>query len=137
MTKEKARTGPKKKVIDLREVRRLSMVGLTKEQIAGALGMSRSTFFDHMSKNPEISDAFEQGKGYGIGRVADSLFAKAVKGDTTAQTFFLKARAGWKDKLELSGNSESPIQHVVLNRAMTDKEWSEKYGKTDGKDTKD
>ncbi|VVD29172.1 hypothetical protein [Paraburkholderia dioscoreae] len=46
-------------------------------------------------------------------KVAQSLFKKAIAGDTASTIFWLKTRAGWKESpqaLELSGKDGAPIE---------------------------
>lgn len=122
------KTGPKRKEVNVREVRRLAALGCTQKEIAGCLGMHQDTYYERKKENPEISEAYRQGLSYGISRVAGALFENAINGDTSAQIFFLKARAKWSDRIELVGDPENPIQHVISAKPLTAEEWEEKYG---------
>ena len=103
--------------------------GLTDEQIAGNIGISRSTLSEWKTKYPDISDALKKGKdivdievenallkralGYQYTettreRVAGEMMitktvVKEVQPDTTAQIFWLKNRRPdiWRDKRDL------------------------------------
>lgn len=47
-------------------------------------------------------------------KVAQTLYKKAIAGDTTSIIFWLKAQAGWKDmqRVELTGNNGGPVQSI-------------------------
>ena len=47
-------------------------------------------------------------------KVAEALYRKATRGDTTAMIFWLKTRGGWREvnRLELTGKEGAPI-HIV------------------------
>ncbi|WP_205744394.1 hypothetical protein [Dyella sp. M7H15-1] len=49
-------------------------------------------------------------------KVAQTLYKKALTGDTTSMIFWLKCRGDWKDaqRVELTGNAGSPIQSVNM-----------------------
>ena len=108
--------------------------GLTDEQIAENIGVSRSTLNDWKKKHPNISDTLKRGKevidrhvenallkralGYeyiettkeltDLGLTVTKQVTKQVAPDTTAQIFWLKNRKPkeWRDKkeTEVTGN---------------------------------
>ena len=78
----------------------LSAQGLTMYQIANVLGMGESTLYEKQLKFPEFSEAIKRGKDKGIATITNALFNKAKNGDNTAMIFYLKNRAGWKDRVE-------------------------------------
>ena len=108
--------------------------GLTDEQIAINIGISRSTLFEWRKNNQDISNALKKGKevvdievenallkralGYTVtlkeqkvdkdGCVHDLVKDVHVPGDTTAQIFWLKNRRKqqWRDKVEVETNGE-------------------------------
>ena len=49
-------------------------------------------------------------------KVTQTLYKKAIGGDTTSIIFWLKSQAGWKDtqRVEVTGNSGGPIQSVYM-----------------------
>jgi hypothetical protein len=51
-------------------------------------------------------------------KVAQTLYKKAIGGDTTSIIFWLKFQAGWKDtqRVELTGNGGGPIQSVNMTQ---------------------
>jgi len=56
-------------------------------------------------------------------KVAQTLYKKALAGDTSSMIFWLKSQAGWKDtsRIEMTGSNGGPI-HTVK---MTPKEFRE------------
>lgn len=92
--------------------------GMNKSQIADCLGIHINTLIDKLKVSEEFKEAYEQGRSEGLAAEANeiravkaSLFKNAkdhevvtkdgdaieVPGDVKAQTFIMKARAGWQD----------------------------------------
>jgi len=96
----------------LSKTENLMAKGLTKEQCAGMLGVSVSTFMLHQAENSEFSEAIKRGQASGIDQVTNALFENATVGkDNTAIIFYLKNRAGWVDKQEIQSTVEQ--RHVI------------------------
>ena len=102
-------------IVDIAKVEELASRGLTKEQVARALGISSRTLQRKQKTNTQIEEAYQRGKVQGISNVANALYEKAMEGNTTAQIFFLKCN-GWKEASELevkssiSGANGGPIE---------------------------
>ena len=119
--------------------------GLTDEQIANNIGISRSTLFEWRKNNQDISNALKKGKeivdievenallkralGYKYDEVTyengveTKRVTKEVQPDTTAQIFWLKNRRKqqWRDKVEFTGdNTVQKIQ--IVNDLPKDEE---------------
>ena len=96
----------------LNKTESLMAKGLTKEQCAGMLGVSVSTFMLYQAENSEFSEAIKRGQALGIDAVTNALFENAtVERDNTAIIFYLKNRAGWVDKQEVTATVET--NHVI------------------------
>lgn len=80
----------------------LAAQGLDQDQIAYCLDMGTSTLYEKKAKYPEFAEAIKRGQAQGVQIVANSLFKSATNGNTTAQIFFLKAKGGWRDNLDLN-----------------------------------
>ena len=94
--------------------------GLTREQCAANLGISRSKFFEIQEQNVDFLDAIKKGEARGIGDVTNALFENAtVKKDNVAIIFYLKNRAGWVDKTETKIHEDRTIT-LDLTRIGTD-----------------
>lgn len=115
--------------------------GLTDEQIANNIGISRSTLFEWRKNNHNISNALKKGKevvdievenallkralGYTItineqkvdkdGYVHDLKRDVHIPGDVTAQIFWLKNRRKqqWRDKVEYEKTQGVQKIHIV------------------------
>ena len=98
----------------LNKTESLMAKGLTKEQCAGMLGVSVSTFMLYQAENSEFSEAIKKGQASGIDQVTNSLFENATVGkDNVAIIFWLKNRGGgsWVDKQEVQSTVEQ--RHVI------------------------
>ena len=84
--------------LDLEKIEDLAAKGLTLEQIAGALSIDVRTLYNHRKKFREVGEAINRGTASGIATIANKLFEAAKNGNVTAQIFYLKARAGWRDQ---------------------------------------
>jgi transposase len=93
---------PKKDITPevIKKAESLSAQGLTMSQIANVLGIGESTLYEKQAKYPEFSEAIKRGRDKGVETITNALFQKAKDGDNTAMIFYLKNRAGWKDKVE-------------------------------------
>jgi hypothetical protein len=98
--------------------------GLTNEQIAHNIGISRETLNVWTKKYSDISDALKKSKDVVDRQVENALFKKACEGDTTAMIFWLKTRRpnDWRDKREtqLSGNVQTGPDRLVFVCAEDD-----------------
>jgi len=94
----------------LENTRRFMAQGLTKEQCAASLGISRSKFFEIQEQNVDFLDAIKGGEAEGVQQVTNALYEKAtIDRDNTAMIFYLKNRAGWVDKTETKVHEEKTI----------------------------
>lgn len=108
-----------RKQIDLKEVERLAGLGLTQEQIAVSLGISPRTLESRKAESAEFAASIKKGQASAIAQVSNALWTNAMGGNVTAQIFFLKARAQWKDRHEdvgEDGDSPSPVRVEVTVR---------------------
>jgi transcriptional regulator with XRE-family HTH domain len=84
----------------------LSAQGLTMEQIATVLGMSASSLYEKQKENLELLESIKKGRDKGIATITNALFNSAKDGNLGAMIFYLKNRAGWKDKVETEHTGE-------------------------------
>ena len=81
--------------------------GLTAEEIADNLGVSRSTLYNWKAENKALDAALRAGRDVADRNVENALYQEALKGNTTAMIFWLKNRKPqeWRDgkALEMSG----------------------------------
>jgi len=96
--------GRKQIVIDIDEVERLASIGLNEAQVADSLGISVSTLGERKKHNSDFYDALKKGQASGVATVANNLYTQSAEGNVSAGIFFMKNRAGWKDKTETDIN---------------------------------
>jgi hypothetical protein len=83
--------------------------GLTREQCAANLGISRSKFFERQAEFSEFSETIKKGQAIGLSKVTNKLFENAaVKGDNVAIIYYLNNRdkENWSNKNEFSATVE-------------------------------
>lgn len=88
----------------LKQVEKLAGI-LTSDQLADFLGVARTTFYDIMSRQPEVSERYKKGRAKVIGGVGQNLVQKALSGDNAAMMFYLKTQAGWKETQQVDHTS--------------------------------
>ena len=83
--------------------------GLTDEQIASNIGIGYSTLQTWKGKYQDIQDSLKKGKEVVDYAVENALLKNALKGDTTAQIYWLKNRRPdkWRDRVELRGDTNT------------------------------
>ena len=86
-----------------------STQGLYIKDIAAKMGVSVSTVYDWMNKNPEIAAAIKKGRDKSIDMVENALFKSAINGNVTAMIFYLKNRAPerYKDRVDKNINTDN------------------------------
>jgi len=99
----------------------LAAQGLTMEQIALVLGMGVSTLYEKKAEYAEFMEAIKEGQAKGVAIITNKLFENGKNGDNTAMIFYLKNRAGWKDKQEFTGEMKyTKIERVIKNGNSAD-----------------
>jgi hypothetical protein len=94
---------------------------LNAEQIADYFGVSRTTFFQILDRDEEVSVLYKKGRARAIGNAARNIITASNKGNVSASIFYLKTQGGWKETQQLdltsSDGSMSPpdIEWVVVN----------------------
>jgi predicted RNA binding protein with dsRBD fold (UPF0201 family) len=97
----------------LSKVEALSSV-LTTEQIADYFGMGRTTFYEVMKRQPEVSECYKKGRAKAISDIASSLLIKAQSGDNAAMMFYLKTQAGWRENAPIEEKDDSH-SNITIN----------------------
>lgn len=99
------------KKIDLEKLYNLAKIGLSEAQIAVSLGISVSTIARRKRDSDTFAAALKAGQQAGVQTVTNALFEGATgeKPSTSAQIFWLKNRAGWRDRSEVDANISADI----------------------------
>lgn len=87
--------------------------GLTDEQIANNLGISKDTFYQYKKKYPDFSDSLKKGKEYIDFEVENALLRNALDGNITAQIYWLNNRKPKKWKNRRSEEENENIQSLA------------------------
>jgi len=100
-------------------------VGTTQDVIADILGIDKKTLRKHYRAE------LDQAKSKANATIGGALFNKAKAGDTTAMIFWMKTRAGWREKQDVNHVSEdgSMSPKTIVN-TMTPQEAAEAYAAT-------
>lgn len=98
--------------------------GLTDEQISNNLGISKTTFYKFKDEHSELSELLKKGKEVIDYQVENALLQSALKGNVTAQIYWLNNRKPkqWRNKqdVDISNNGMSlaeAIQKAYENKA--------------------
>lgn len=83
---------------------------MLQDDICKVLGVSENTLRKYYKQELDV------GLAESCANVANTLLQKALNGDTTAAIFFLKARAKWSERVEVTGNDGGPIQTEAVSR---------------------
>ena len=88
---------------------------LSIEQIADYFGINKNTFYRMTDTDPVILTRYKKGKAKAIGTIANSLLTQARNGNLTAQMFYLKTQAGWREtnNLELATKGNEPLKIIM------------------------
>ena len=86
------------KTIDLQAAEELASLGLTDQQIADSLGISRSTLCRRKADDDTFEAALRKGKTKAIVNVSSALMQEVENGSLRAIIFYLKCRAGWREE---------------------------------------
>jgi DNA-binding XRE family transcriptional regulator len=127
--------GPKPMEFDevmLKKIESLAAQGLTKTQIAQAIGIHRATLSKKKSENHEIDDAIKRGEAKGLATITNALFQSAREGNITAQIFYLKNRAPdeWKDRHHIEETRRHVGIDAEVKRDMTPQDAAASYAET-------
>ena len=96
--------------------------GLTNNQIAEKIGISKQTFYDWLKKYPDLSDSLKENKDVVDRKVENALLKNALNGNVTAQIFWLKNRKPneWREKREIEANEaqSSSMNQLIQSLAQ-------------------
>ena len=102
----------------------LCRLGATDKDLANFFGVAESTVHKWKKDFSEFSESIKEGKEQSDLNVANSLYQKALNGDTTAMIFWLKNRRkdNWRDRInqEVSAPDGGPIS--VVERVIVEKD---------------
>jgi hypothetical protein len=121
--------------IDYEVIEQLAAQGCTQEQISLALGMGAHFISHQKEKDEKLVLALESGTAKGIVKITGALFNKGVNGDLGAMIFYLKNKAGWKDRVDM----EATVNNYYMEGRKEAKDidtWSQQYNPTSPSQTR-
>ena len=115
-------------LIDLDQVERLAMRGLSYAQIARTLGISDDTLERRRNDQVGVQEAIDRGQAIGISMVAKKLFHGAMTGNLTgpqmrAIEYYMNNRAGWSSQPKEQAGDTHNYFIVGEQKAESADEW--------------
>jgi len=98
------------------ELKALASV-LNKSQVADYFGICENTLRAIEKRQPEVFAAYKKGRVNQIAGMGSNLIQLAKKGNVTANIFYLKTQAGWKES-EPEVQEIPPINIIVDGNAV-------------------
>jgi len=102
------------------DVQALAGFGVREDEIAMYIGIDPKTLRKHYRAE------LDTGHIKANAAVARSLYKQATEGNTAAAIFWMKARAGWRERIAITGESGGPIETVNRPSEMTDAELNDR-----------
>ena len=85
------------------EVARLISVGITQDQVAMVIGITKPTLEKH------FRDELDTAMITAHGKIGKKIFALAMAGDKILLMFYAKTQMGWKETNVFEGNPDAPL----------------------------
>jgi len=101
---------PIKRKIDVEIAMELGRQGLTRREIAKYYGVAPSTLYRYFERFPQVLKAVEQGEQDSNLKVLNALYNLAIKGNVTAQIFWLKNKMAWHDGVRPTFKDENKTE---------------------------
>lgn len=116
----KLQAPPKADQIDLAKLEVIASMGLTDQEIAVVLEIAERTLNYWKKNNPEFNQALKRGKLKADLKVTESLYRKALAGDTTAQIFWLKNRMPekWREKSQVEIPGLDQVSFILSDKFL-------------------
>jgi DNA-binding CsgD family transcriptional regulator len=105
--------GKKPLELDAESIMKLARIGCTTEEIALVLGCSKDTIERH------YMDALQKGRAQRRMSLRHRQYQKALKGDTGMMIWLGKQDLGQKERSELTGSNDGPVQIQIVERFTT------------------
>lgn len=94
-------SGRKEKPVNIDQIEKLASLGVTVSQIAGFFNMTEKSLYRKAEKNAEITCAINRGRSKGVITASAKLYEKMQDGDTRAIMFYLRAKGGFNDRVNV------------------------------------
>ena len=107
MTKKPAKRGRKPIIINYEDVEKHAGRGLTKQEIADALGYSKTAFYKAKAQDAKIEDAIKLGRSKFKVFITDVLIQQAKNGSPASAIWLDKTRCGSRE-LDIADTDNKP-----------------------------
>ena len=97
---------------EIEKVEALAARGMEQQDIALCLGIDAGTLTKKNKVYGRLDQAIKRGKARGIARVTNALIKNIDIGNVTAQIFYLKTQARWRDQGDTNINFKINEQTV-------------------------
>lgn len=94
----------------------LAASGVSLSQIGAYFGISHSGIYTLKNRMPELQQAYEKGLATGIASVAQKVRQEAEAGNMQAAIFYLKAKAGWSEKVQVDVSTKIELEAATIER---------------------
>lgn len=98
---------------DIVKAEDLASRGMEQQDIALCLGIHPATLSAKKQEFDILGDAIKRGKAQGIARVTQALLNNIDIGNVTAQIFYLKTQAKWREAKEDNTQGASLMQQII------------------------
>jgi hypothetical protein len=103
-----------------KKAKELAIVGVPHHLMAKIMRMDTKTLLKYYDRELEL------GKFEANGEIGGKLYRMAKSGNTAAAIFWMKAQAGWRDRVDIESGG-LPLG-VISQKPLTPDEWDAKYG---------
>lgn len=101
---------------EIMKVESLAARGMQEQQIALCLGIQPETLSRKKSHFEQLDQAIKRGKAKGIAHVTAQLLKNIDNSNVTAQIFYLKTQAGWREEDIRDSNEVLAKANEALNK---------------------
>ncbi len=98
---------------EIKKVEELASRGMEQQDIALCLGIHPSTLSEKKADFAELNEAVKRGKAKGIALVTQALLNNVSLGNVTAQIFYLKTQAKWREARDDNTQGASLMQQII------------------------
>jgi hypothetical protein len=105
--------GGPRKVIDADVAKRAASIGCTRDEIATVCGVSPVSLYTALKEDPQLRADIEEGLNHGRTTLRRLQWQRANAGSDTMLIWLGKQLLGQKDRVELAGDPDKPLNYVV------------------------
>lgn len=98
---------------EIKKVESLAARGMEEQDIALCLGINPSTLSHSKAQLEQLAQAIKRGKAKGIAKVTAALLKNVDIGNVTAQIFYLKCQAKWRDQEYIDPETQKSVNDAM------------------------